>query len=208
MNTMYELAKVVGLLGKCEEVRDMLQQVVHWRSRTLGRNNPETLDAMEILAALLVELGQQGDAEQLYLELIKLRRQVFSTDDVRIALCMVRLAVQLDAQGRVDDAEKYYREAVRLNKDRVANIAVAGRVMLVMLLHKQGHLGEAVDLYMQALAAGHATVMKQQIMDTVSHGLKDALYDQKRQRRKQGFYKMLRIKRGRESNEKADQGES
>ncbi|KAL3446032.1 hypothetical protein BJX65DRAFT_309273 [Aspergillus insuetus] len=206
MNTMYELAKVVGLLGKYEEARDMLQQVVHWRSRTLGRNNPETLDAMEILTALLVELGQQHDAEQLYLQLIKLRREVLPTDDVMIALCMVRLAVQLEAQGRVTEAESYYRGAVQLNKDRVANIAVAGRVMLAMLLHKQGLLDEAVDLYRQALAAGHATVMKQQIMDTVSQGLDDALYDQKRQRRKQSFYKMLRIKGGHDFNGKPNHG--
>jgi hypothetical protein len=80
--------------------------------------------------------------------------------------------------------------------------------MLAMLLHKQGRLDEAVDLYRQALAAGHATVMKQQIMDTVPQGLQDALYDQKTQRRKQSLYKMLRIKRGREFDEKANRSES
>ncbi|KAL2839043.1 hypothetical protein BJX68DRAFT_272335 [Aspergillus pseudodeflectus] len=209
MSTMYELAKVLALLERYEEACGMLKQVVDWRYRTLGRNSPETLNAMEIFTAVLVELGQQREAEQRYLQLIKLRREVLPADDVRIALCMARLAVLLDAQGRVAEAEAYYRDAVQLNEDRVANIAVACRVMLAMLLHKQGHLDEAVDLYRQAWAAGHTTAMTQQIMETVSQGLENAMYEQKRQKRKQSLYKPLRwMNRRLESGNKVNRRDS
>jgi tetratricopeptide (TPR) repeat protein len=146
---------------------------------------------MQRLAECLLRPGLLDEAEKTCREYIELMQEVQPTDDVKIAGAILQLAGILGEQSRLPEAESCYQKTLQLNADRSAHIALYGREMLARMLHAQGRLDEAVDMYRGALAVESTMRPDPESMEEISACLEIALQQQK-EANVRPFYKQVR----------------
>jgi serine/threonine protein kinase len=102
--------RVVGL-RKFDQGDAMGLEAWQGLAKQLGRENPETVEAMfSYFAAVAIPANRNSEAEVLGRELLALREKVNGSDDYRTTDMLGNLAFIMAAQGKYADAEKYTRE--------------------------------------------------------------------------------------------------
>jgi Tetratricopeptide repeat len=71
---------VLRRLGELTAARDLCEQVLAARRRTLGEEHPDTLTSMNSLALVLYGLGKLADARDLLAQTLAIRRRVLGEE--------------------------------------------------------------------------------------------------------------------------------
>jgi tetratricopeptide (TPR) repeat protein len=82
----------------------------------LGREHPNTLIALNNLAAMLQDQGKLSEAEPLFREALRIRRAVLSDGHPQIADSLAGLGIVLLEQGQVEEAEPLLGEALEIRR--------------------------------------------------------------------------------------------
>lgn len=99
-------------IGRNEEAVAALDRALKIRGEELGDANPDTIDTLNTLSAVLFRNQRPGDAEQATRRLANATREVFGAEDARTLTALNNLGLTLISQGKFDEAEKCLREAL------------------------------------------------------------------------------------------------
>ncbi len=133
-------ALVLGIPTPEEKLADaekLHRQTLESNRQTLGEGHRDTLQAMEDLAATLMEKGEQGEAERLYREMWDIRRRFLGENDPQTLESMHRLAVLLTGMGRSAEAEALHRQELEARRRLLGESDPATRLSMA-------HLGRAL----------------------------------------------------------------
>jgi non-specific serine/threonine protein kinase/serine/threonine-protein kinase len=99
----------LGLYGRAHELAKLAWDE---RLKSLGPNDPRTLESMAQLGWVLAREGQYEQADQLESGALEKERRIFGPEDSRTIETMDHLSVTVRYEGRNDESEKLAREAV------------------------------------------------------------------------------------------------
>jgi tetratricopeptide (TPR) repeat protein len=109
-------AKALILRGSIGEARRILEGVLDVKQRTLGLEDPATLDTMEIIALLLHRQGRFSRAELTLRQVLKGRRRHADRDTAAQLQPMSDLARVLRQRGKLGEAERLGRQVWRTRR--------------------------------------------------------------------------------------------
>jgi non-specific serine/threonine protein kinase/serine/threonine-protein kinase len=151
---MEVMGTVYWRLGLSAPARALLEQSANIRQRVLGLDHPDTLHAMNNLAAILHSDGRYPEAEKVHRETLEIRRRVLGPEHLDTLMSMNNLAIVLDDEGRFAEAEKLERETLDTYR-RIWGAADAKTASsmnnLGNILQHQGRYTEAEKLQREAL---------------------------------------------------------
>lgn len=102
--------------GKYAQADTFAHKVSALSKRDLGPEHPETLHALNNLAALYEVEGRYDESEPLYLHVLAAREQALGKDHPDTLLSVNNLAVLYYVQGRYDKAEPLYLRVLAANE--------------------------------------------------------------------------------------------
>ena len=92
--------------GYDKEAEQFQIQVLDERSRTLGEEHPDTINAINDLACTYWNLGKYADAEKLQIKVLDLRNRYLGDEDLDTIWAVGNLAVTYQSLGKYVEAEK------------------------------------------------------------------------------------------------------
>ncbi len=98
--------------GRTHEAETLQRETLEVRRRILGRQHPDTLESMMILAGILKDQRRYQEAEALLRETFDLRSRVLGPRHPATANIRYNLACNLALGGRRDEALKSLRDAL------------------------------------------------------------------------------------------------
>ena len=110
MGTVYE---GLGLYSRAESLFSRASEI---RSHILGKENPDTLTSMRMLAWTLREEGHYPESERLHRETLDIQRRVLGPEHPETLASMHMLAWTLREEGQSSEAEKMLRETLDLQR--------------------------------------------------------------------------------------------
>jgi tetratricopeptide (TPR) repeat protein len=149
-------------LGKLRPAEELLQQVVAWRRRELGEDDPQTLAALHELGGIYHEQSRLQEAEKLLRQAFGRRRLVLGEDDPETLKSMGGLAAVYASEGRLQAAESLLRwilDAMRRTRGDEHPDTFKAMNELATVYHLQGRYPEAEALQRKVLA-GRLRVLK------------------------------------------------
>lgn len=151
---MAVMGRVYGNLGLYRRAEPLLARTVDLRRRTLGSEDPQTLNAMDLVTLNLNRQGRYPEAEKLQREILELRRRSLGADHPETLRSMSGLATTLMLEGHYPEAEKMHREALAAQR-RVLGAenleSLRSMTSLANTLNREGHFPEAEKLQTEAL---------------------------------------------------------
>lgn len=162
-----QLANVIRALGRSQDAEDELRRAL---SDAEARGNEErAVDAMQSLAVLYQEMGENARAESLYVNAIEVRRRLYGDEDAETVGLMNNLANTFAGQGRLREAvplweralaskRRIYGEAHPTTLNTLNNLAEAQEIL--------GSYGSADSLHTRVVAA-RAEALGDEHPDTV-----------------------------------------
>jgi len=141
-------------LGDLEKAEANARRAVELRREHLGEEHPDTLEATNNLAAVLVARGRLSEAEPLLRTTLEIQRRVTGSDDERTLTTMNNLGNTLQNQGRLAEAEPLYREVLEarrrvLGQEHTDTLSSLSNLATLVL--EQRRLGEAERLMREVL---------------------------------------------------------
>ena len=131
---LLSLAQALHEAGLYDEVESPLDEAIEIRTRSLGSEDEETLDALGVRARFLISLGRTAEAEPILRRIYDVRLRGGGVDDEDTMIVLADLAQVLGAQGRFGEAESLVAELL----DRSVRTLGAAHPISVAAL---GHLG-------------------------------------------------------------------
>ena len=153
---MNSMARAYAELGLYDQGLPLARQSLELRTRTLGSASLETAASLQVLATLLWRTGETGESVALHRRAIEIRRQRLDPEDARIVESLTGLGTALFYSGDYEASAGANQEALeiaRRNPGHGPDVLAAAALNLASDLHALGRLGEAEDLYWEALAA-------------------------------------------------------
>jgi non-specific serine/threonine protein kinase/serine/threonine-protein kinase len=163
---MVLMSRVYGSLGLYPRSEKLARQAATIRTRVLGPEHPQTLEAVDALEwalnreSTVTEAGpinkesRFAEAEKLERETLAIRRRVLGNDDPNTARSMAYLASNLLAQRRYGEAETLQRSALAIRRRVLGpehHDTLVSMGDLAISLKSTGHLDEAEKLERDAL---------------------------------------------------------
>ncbi len=151
---MHVMGNVYEKLGLYPQAQSLLTKAVEVRRRTLGPENPVTLQSRGALGWVLQEQGQYTEAEKLLRETLDTRRRVLGPEHPDTLESMNGLAATLDVEGKYSEAEKLDRETVDIRRrvlggEHPDTLRTMSNLAIVLL--NQGRYAEAEKLDRETL---------------------------------------------------------
>lgn len=150
-----DIAHVLSHQGHYREVEPILIQVVDERQRTLGAENPDTLNARHRLALTFERENKHADAEREGRAVLALREKVLGPEHPDTLKTRSNLALVLAHEGKYADAENEFRAALVL-QDRLLGPehpeTLTTRDNLALALEEQGQYAKAETEFRAVLA--------------------------------------------------------
>jgi serine/threonine protein kinase/tetratricopeptide (TPR) repeat protein len=119
LQSMYDLARSIGALGRHTDALKLNEQTLALRKATLGTDHPDTLWSMNNLANGFMSLGRHTDALKLHKETLALRKAKLGPDHPDTLASMQNLANCYQFLGRQTDALKLREETLPLTKAKL-----------------------------------------------------------------------------------------
>jgi serine/threonine protein kinase/tetratricopeptide (TPR) repeat protein len=113
---LHHLADVLREEKAFAEARSLAEESVGMYRRHPEMSRAEKQHALEVLAALLMDLGDNGASEAVFQELLKEARARLPADDPRLASAIAQLAFALLAAGKYAEAEPLARECLTIRE--------------------------------------------------------------------------------------------
>jgi tetratricopeptide (TPR) repeat protein len=146
--TQVRFGVALYLQHRLNEAEVVLRQAVKSYREVLGTEHLDLVEALRILARVLLEKGHLTEAETLTREAILISTKLLGAQSPNTAVCLDVLGSTLRKAGKLGEAEKTFRqelamwEALAIAPD---NKALA-RSLLIAVLREQGKLAEADQL--------------------------------------------------------------
>jgi len=140
--------------GAYGEAAALWQQVVAVMERVRGPEDPDTLAALNNVAALKVQAGAHAEAEPLYRRVLAARERLLGPGHPRLATTLNNLAELHYQQGRYAEAEPLYRRALAIREKALGPRhpdTASSLNNLAALFDGQGLYAKAEPLYRRAL---------------------------------------------------------
>ncbi|MBT2446068.1 tetratricopeptide repeat protein [Streptomyces sp. ISL-43] len=142
-------AVILGKTGRIDQAVIELRSIWEFRTRSLGRENRDTLDAHAKLAYLTLKQGRAAEALELMRELLPLRESHLGTDHPDTLDTHLQIANAVGRLGRPADAADQCRALLgrfqrKLGPDHIDTLDVEARI--AMWTGKSGRYAEAFDL--------------------------------------------------------------
>jgi len=106
----YTMAQTYANLGLYGRAHELAEAAVETRQRTLGENNPETLESRNQLGMILDREGKDTEAERVTRDALDRERRVLGVEDPKTLDALENLAVIQEKQGKFAEEEKLLRE--------------------------------------------------------------------------------------------------
>ncbi len=136
-------------LGLYEEAEAELERAVDVQGRVLGKNHPDTLEAVNAMGRLWYKKGRYEEAEAVHREVLALQEASLGEEDPVTLWTTYNLAKALDRQGKWNEAERLYRRVLstrtRLLGAEHPHTLVSVNSLCLLLSHV-GKLAEAERL--------------------------------------------------------------
>ncbi|KAK8010351.1 P-loop containing nucleoside triphosphate hydrolase protein [Apiospora arundinis] len=116
LDSMNNLANVLGRQGKYSEAEQMHRQTLEPREKVLGREHPSTLNNIHDLALVLDRQGKYSEAEQIYRQTLELKEKVLGREHPSTLNNINDLANVLGKQGKYSEAEQMHRQTLELRE--------------------------------------------------------------------------------------------
>jgi non-specific serine/threonine protein kinase/serine/threonine-protein kinase len=166
---MEVMAKTYMNLGLYSRADGLAERALVSRRRTVGPDDPKTLESMAQLGLIQYHEGQDVEAESLLRNALAEQSRILKPDDLLTAETKDSLVGILTRQAHYAEAEKLEREvvAVRTRKLGAENIKTLNAINnLVTTLQRQGKAVDAETTFRQVLAVerrvlgdGHPTTL-------------------------------------------------
>jgi tetratricopeptide (TPR) repeat protein len=124
----------------------VLGQALEVRKGAAGRDRADLADTMNELARVYHSRGELDRADLIDQEVLRLRREVFGPEHIKVAHAINNLGIGAFYRERYDQAEQYFRQAAAMAR-RVGNDTDAAQMQngIGTALSRQGRLQEGVD---------------------------------------------------------------
>ncbi len=156
-DALTELALVHEALGNYLQAEPMLAVLLERKTKELGENHDEVIDAKIDLSTVYRRIGKLEKAENLCVSaLTVIRDQNRSTEDPRMLKCMNELAKIFLAREKIAQAESMSRnvfERSRLSLGDKSSVSLIRGQVLVESLRKGGKFDEAEELSMNLVSS-------------------------------------------------------
>ncbi len=150
------LGRVFHKLGRYEEAETHVRRLVELTRAALGEDDPDTLDALDLLGSVLQSRSRYDEAERLLLDVLERRRRLLGAEDVATLYTVHHLANTYVAQGRFREAEELLtplRERVVRDLGPDHELTISVQQSVASLLAEKNELEAAVDIKRQVLDA-------------------------------------------------------
>lgn len=151
--TRYALGTVLRDLADYDAAQPLLEQALEHRRRTHGDDDPGVAEALGALARLHLQRGQLAEAEEGFVEALRIARLVDDSGPL-VFMALDDLAVLELTAGRFDAAEAHFKEVLGLGE----KLYSPGHPMLIdalndlgVLYGMQGRLDESETLLRDVL---------------------------------------------------------
>ncbi len=176
LDTMAQAYKSLGLY---DPAKDLAERSYQLRLKISGRDQPDTADALYLLADLTQQKGDYIKAEQLFRELVALRKKTVGESDLAYAASLGALGECLYWEAKDTEAETVLRRALKIDRDKGADYGSDVRNYLALVLERKGEYTEAGSLLNEAVAIDARTKGVDNPDYAISlHNLASALIDQ------------------------------
>ncbi len=151
---MMVIGNVYGNLGLYAESEPLLVKSLNIRRKILGNNNPDTLNSITSMGALLIEQGKVSQAESYFREAMEGQIRILGRNNKDTLISMNNYGGVLFYQNKFDEAEQYWRQTLEgrrqvLGKDHTDTLTSINN--LAALLQVRGKQNEAEKLYNEGL---------------------------------------------------------
>lgn len=110
VKTQYELGKVLQQLGELDQALEEFELVYESRKKSLGENDPMTLEAAHFIAMVQEERGQYQDSLAWHQMILEKRTEYLGEGHYSTLDTMNGIASLHEREGRYDEALQIYRE--------------------------------------------------------------------------------------------------
>lgn len=150
--------------GKYAEATPFAQRALALNEQVLGKDHPDTIGSLNILAFLYRQQGRYAEAEPLYRQAFEIRERVLGWNNADTLASANNLAVLYDAQGRYAEAEPILRRVLSISeqikgKDHPDTLRVVNN--LGMLLKYLGRYAESEPLLLRTIEKQEQTLGKE-----------------------------------------------
>ncbi|KAH7123380.1 putative kinesin [Dactylonectria estremocensis] len=168
--------------GIYEEAGEMNKLALETRERVLGREHPDTLMSVHILALVLQDQGKYEEAEQMNRQALDAREKVLGREHPDTLTSIGNLALVLQDQGKYEEAEQMNRRALDASEKvlgREHPYTLTGISNLALVLQYQGKYEEAEQMNRRALDASEKVLGREHPSTlTTINNLASVLQDQ------------------------------
>lgn len=168
MEVANNLAAFFAYAGNPEKAAPLFAEQLAHRRRTLGPDDPLTVQSMRNLAATLMDSGDIETAEPLFVEVLERDSAIYGAESARAGATLYRLGRIALARGRHDLAVEQLSDALRLRSTaRGGNHSTVAAIKpwLARALEASGdpvlaerHLDETVEIYREIYGESHRSV--------------------------------------------------
>lgn len=118
MLSLHTLAYILEQAGQYEEAEALFRERYELSVRSVGLENPATVNALNSVAYMLWRSGSYAKAEEAFREVVALGRRAYRTDHVVVGIGINNLAVAVRRRGgaALKEAEALQREAIAINR--------------------------------------------------------------------------------------------
>ena len=155
------LGETYGDLGLYPQARPHAERAFELRRRLLGEEDPDTLDALSLVAALDADQGDYKSAARRYTTVLDARRRALGPRHRDVLRAMNSVAWVDAVDGRLSQAESEYTEALAIERDALGpddSITLQTMMNLAGTYLRRGAPKEAEPLLRQALAVRRRTL--------------------------------------------------
>lgn len=168
MEVANNLAAFFAYIGNPEKAVPLFAEQLEHRRRTLGPDDPLTVQSMRNLAATLMDSGDIESAEPLFVEVLERDSAIYGAESARAGATLYRLGRIAMERGRHNRAVEQLSEALRLRMNtRGGNHSTVATIKswLARALEANGdpvlaerHLDETVEIYREIYGDSHRAV--------------------------------------------------
>ncbi|MCT0223850.1 tetratricopeptide repeat protein [Synechococcus sp. CS-1328] len=166
--------------GAFAEAATLWEQVVAVMAQSRGSEHPDTLAAINNVAALRVQAGEYAKAEPLYQRVLEVKQRRLPPQDPSLATTLNNLAELYYLQGLYSQAEPLFQRALAIREQAVGPNhpdTAAALNNLAAVYDGQGRFPQAERLYRRALAIREQTLGPEHPSTATSLNNLAALFD-------------------------------
>ena len=153
------IGETYSQLGRYADARPHLEAALETFRSLHGRDHPDVIGNLSILAGVLSELGEFEEAERLDREALAAAQSLYGPRHRQVAYTLSDLGLVLSSNEKLIEAEECYRRALEMRRtlpDVPPDELAAGLNNLGSILQQVGRVNEAEPLLREALVIRRA----------------------------------------------------